>query len=271
MRAQLTITVPVGKRLISRAIVELPEVKRALREGKLLLKGGTTVAAVMECLTGDSLRISGRVTCNGTKGALTKDDSPHSVLLTKGKAVNVDLCFAETVQRLAAEDIVIIGANALDSSGRAAIMLGSTLGGAPGLGMAGMLAQGCKIIIACGLEKLIPTSIEAAVAAAGMRSMNWAMGMAVGLMPLYGDVVTEKVALERLFAVDCVVIGAGGIGGAEGAVTEVKKAISLILSLQSATTAGEKQSLEECVPGLVKCGTHFACAWRGQKGTGKIF
>ncbi|SDE30266.1 hypothetical protein [Sporomusa acidovorans] len=210
----------------------------------------------------------------GTKGAAQRDGSAHSVLLDHGQIVTIDHCFAETVQKLAKTDVAIIGANALDVHGRAAMMFGSPLGGMPGCGFAGLMAQGCKILIACGLEKLIPISIDQAVQAAGMRSMDWSMGMSVGLTPLSGQVITEIEAFRLLSDVTCTVIGAGGIQGAEGAYTlvvegeqaEVEKAIKITLSLKQTATSGQADSLTECSTGSTGCGIHHTCAWRTQKG-----
>lgn len=64
----------------------MPEVRRAFREGRVLLKGGTTVSAVAEELVGLPLRISGRVSPEGTKGAAADDGAPHSIILEKGVA-----------------------------------------------------------------------------------------------------------------------------------------------------------------------------------------
>ncbi len=277
MKAQISLTVPEGKRLIAEAIAGMSEVQSALLNGRILLKGGTTVSAVMERLAGKTLRISGRISPRGTKAAVQKDGEPHSVLIEQGKIKNIDLCFADAVQTLTCTDIAVIGANAIDPNGRTAMMFGSPLGGSPGLGMAGLMAQGCKVVIACGLEKMIPTPIEHAVRAAGIYSTDWAMGMAVGLTPLIGEVVTEKVAIEMLAKVTCIVIAAGGIAGAEGALTmvvegdaaEVEKTVRIVLAVKGASTSGNATSLTECTSGTAGCAIHRACAWRKQKG-GKL-
>ncbi|MFQ6074799.1 MAG: hypothetical protein ACE5Z5_01510 [Candidatus Bathyarchaeia archaeon] len=65
MKAQVTLTVPESKLLIAKAIASLPEVQNAVKEGRVLLKGGTTVSALSEILAKTPLRISGRVTHDG--------------------------------------------------------------------------------------------------------------------------------------------------------------------------------------------------------------
>ncbi|MBU2699524.1 hypothetical protein Ga0466249_000603 [Sporomusaceae bacterium BoRhaA] len=274
MRALVTLTVAEGKQLIAESIAIMPQVQRAVMQGKILFKGGTTVSAVLERLTGQCLRISGRISPRGTKGSGTVSRTAHSVLLEQGRVQNIDTCFAETVQSLACEDVAVLGANALDVSGRAAMLFGSPLGGNPGEGMAGLWAQGCQVMIACGLEKLIPTSIDVAIQAAGIQSFDWAMGMAVGLTPLVGTVITEQRALEQLADVRCVVIAAGGISGAEGAQTlaiegepiEVEKTVKFILSIKGARTKGVAETMKECVCGSPGCSIHRSCAWRKAQG-----
>lgn len=277
MRAQVTVTVAEAKRLIARAIASMPEVRRALETGRILLKGGTTVSAVAEELAGTTLRISGRISPQGTKAAGTDDGSPHSVLLEKGLPRDIDDVFSEAVSSLAAEDVAVIGANALDVSGRAAMMAGRILGGNVGRGLAGLMAQGCMVIIACGLEKLVPGSIDDAVRGAGIKGTAWSLGMSVGLIPLFGQVITERDALEKLSAVKCTVIGRGGIAGAEGSTTmvvegepsEVENAVREVLSVRGAGTSGSPESLkEECRAGIDWCKEHEACAWKraGKKG-----
>jgi len=279
-RAQFTLTVPEAKLLIARAIASMPEVRRALESGRVLLKGGTTVSALAEELVGVPLRISGRVSPRGTKAAWQADhESPHSILLEKGTWRNIDHCFGEAVASLGPGDVAVLGANALDPWGRAAMMAGSLLGGNPGQALAGLMAQGVRVIVACGLEKLIPGPIDEAIARCGIRGTSWSLGMPVGLMPIFGQVVTEKEALEMLSGTRCTVIGRGGIQGAEGATTlvaegdeaQVQAAISAVLGVKGARTSGHPASMEECRAGHRRCREHWPCIFRqwGKRGFGK--
>ena len=274
MKAQITLTVAEAKAVIARAIADLPEVQAALKQGRVLLKGGTTVAAVAMLLTEKPLRISGRISPRGTKATRGLSPHAHSLLLENGDSRNIDEAFCEAVGRLRPGDVAIIGANALDSSGQAALMLGRPLGGNVGQGLAGIMTQGCRVLIACGLEKLIPGSIAEAVRAAGIYSADWSLGMATGLSPLSGEVITEQNALELISGAKCTVIGAGGIDGAEGSTTmvvegcetAVKKAVQTALAVRGAQTAGCPESLVECEPGSPGCAQHRACAWRSAGG-----
>jgi hypothetical protein len=270
MRAQVTLTVPESKLLIAKAVASFPEVRNALKNGKILLKGGTTVSALSELLAKMPLRISGRITPRGTASAKhVVSEHPHSVLVEKGRVRNVDETFVDKVAELGRGDVVVIGANALDVHGNAAMMAGAPLGGRPGRAISGMMAEGVTVIIAVGLEKLIPNSISEAVMAAGRKNVDQAYGMAVGLIPLVGRVVTEREALTILADVKCTIIGRGGISGAEGATTmviegdseNVKKALRIVVTVKGAKTSGLEKSLAECEVGSEACKIHLACIY----------
>lgn len=270
MEVQISLTVSESKRLIAKAVVSLPEVKEALRNGKIILKGGTTVSAICEEMMGMPLRISGRITGRGTVTAKNSSkDHAHSVLIEKGAAKNIDDTIGEVAQGLGRDDVVIISGNAIDVNGNVAMMAGSPGGGNPGSAIPGIFAQGARVIIPIGLEKLIPGSIQEAVRAAG-RDKDLSYGMAVGLIPLIGKVVTEKDAAEVISDVRCTVIGRGGIDGAEGSTVlalegeeaEVKKLLKILDSIKGAGTSGEKSSIEECDGKGIRCREHESCIYR---------
>ncbi len=273
MEVQISLTVSESKRLIAKAVVSLPEVKEALEHGKIILKGGTTVSAICEEMVGMPLRISGRITGRGTVTA--KDSSrehAHSVLIEKGTVKNIDETIIEVSQGLGRGDVVIISGNAIDVNGNAAMMAGSPGGGNPGGAISAMLAQGAHLIIPIGLEKLIPGFIQEAVKAAG-RDKDLSYGMAVGLIPLIGKVVTEKDAAEIISDVRCTVIGRGGIDGAEGSTVmdvegedaEVNKLLEIVDAIKGAGTSGEEGSMEECDRRSIRCREHLSCIYRKGK------
>ena len=91
MKCQFSLTVTEGKRLIAKAIASLPEVRHALGEGLILLKGGTTVSALSEELCGQPLRISGRITPRGTvSSGAAEPVGAHSLLLRMGVPETAD-------------------------------------------------------------------------------------------------------------------------------------------------------------------------------------
>lgn len=273
MEVQISLTVNESKGLIAKAVVSLPEVQEALKNGKIILKGGTTVSAICEEMVGMPLRISGRITPRGTVTARdASKEHAHSLLMEKGAVENIDDTIGEVAQGLGREDVVIMGGNAIDVHGNAAMMAGSPGGGNPGASIPGVLAQGARLIIPIGLEKLIPGSIQEAVKAAG-RDMDLSYGMAVGLIPLIGKVVTEKDAAEILSKVRCTVIGRGGINGAEGSTVmalegeegDVRKLLKIVDDIRGAGISGEEDSMEECDGRDSRCRQHKSCIYRGGK------
>jgi hypothetical protein len=273
MRAQITLTVPEGKRIIAEAIYALEDYQRALKQGKILLKGGTTVSVLAEKTVGIPLRISGRVSALGTKAALMKSDHPHSILIENGRFENVDDRFPEAVLSMGREDVIVIGANAIDIHGNAAMMAGSPGGGIPGEGCAAMACEGMRVIIACGLEKLIPGNLADIVKKIGRKLSDVSQGMSVGLIPLYGEVVTEAEALSLMADVNPTIIGKGGLDEGTSALTmvvdgakeEVLKVLSLIESVRGARTSGFARSMAECEPGSACPIEHIACSYRNPK------
>ena len=94
--------------------------------------------------------------------------------------------------------------------------------------------------------------------------------MAVGLIPIKGEIIDERKALEILARVKATVIGMGGILGAEGATTmvaegateEVQKLLKVVESIKGAKVSGSPQTLIECERSSPGCKQHLACIYR---------
>jgi len=271
MLLQLSLTVPEAKAVIAKAAAELPEMKKAFTGGTLFLKGGTTVSKLAEELVGRPLGICGRVSPFGTKGPRYVDlGAPHSIVIEKGEIRIADDGEEQEVIKFGRDDVFVIGANAIDIHGNAAMMAGSTLGGTPGKILGGLMAEGVQVVILAGLEKLIPIDISSAVKACGRKKIDISFGMAVGLIPIVGKLITEQTALEILADVKCTVIGKGGICGAEGATvmvvegskSEVKKVYNLIQTIKGATHSGAEKSFAECKKAGPGCQDDLACLYK---------
>ncbi len=275
MKLQFSLTPSEAKQIIAKGINQLPQVQAAFSEGKILLKGGTTVSAVSEELVGIPLGICGRITTKGAKAARDDLTVPHSVLIEKGKVLDVDNAslFEQAALSLEKGDILVTGVNAFDAYGNAAMMAGSPLGNFPGMVMPALSAEGVQIIIAAGLEKLIPGDINHAISAAGRKSVDISFGMAVGLIPITGDIIDERKAVEILARVKCTVIGKGGILGAEGSTTmiaegepdEVRKLLEIVKSVKGAQVSGAADSLIECERPSPGCREHLACIYKNHR------
>lgn len=270
MKIQVTLTVSEAKKIIAKAIISRPDVKNALKNGKVLLKGGTTVSAISEEISGQKLRIGGRISPRGTMNALSRQDHPHCVLLENGNLLDIDKTIEKITASLGKEDVIIVGANALDIHGNVAMMAAAPLGHNPGKAMAGFSSQGSKVIIAVGLEKLIPGTIKNAVQASGRISIDKSMGAAVGLIPIIGENVTEKDAIMSLADVTATVIASGGMDGAEGATTlviegsneEAEKIFGILMDIKGTPTSGLPESLPECNGQCPQCVRHLACVYK---------
>jgi hypothetical protein len=198
----------------------------------------------------------------------------HSVLLHQGACTDIDDTLEEAVDGLGPEDVVILGANAIDSSGNAALMYGTPLGGKPGRVISGLMAEVKHVLIAVGLEKLIPGSLPDLIRAFGRKDVELSMGIAVGLTPVLGKIITEQEAIPLLAGVRAAVIGKGGILGAEGATTlnvegerdEVNKILQIVLSTKGKSISGIPESLAECQYPSERCRLHPTCIY---KKTGK--
>jgi hypothetical protein len=270
MRLQITLTVPEGKRVIANGISSLPAVTSALEVGNIFLKGGTTVSAVCEELTGKPMSILGRISARGAVTARTNPGKYHCALIEMGKLIDADSSLDSAVEKLGPSDVVIIGANALDSMGNAAMMYGASMGGPTGRIISGLMAECRNIIVAVGQEKLIPGSLPDIIQKTSRKSVDRSLGMAVGLTPVVGRIVTEVESILALADVDCFVIGRGGISGGEGAITlvidgspkDVMRLDRLIARIKGSTTSGMPQTLAECEPPCPSCAKHLACTYK---------
>ncbi|MFH1169843.1 MAG: hypothetical protein V1691_04015 [Chloroflexota bacterium] len=293
-RIQASVTPNEAKKLIARAIAQMPEVRHALDNGILVLKGGTTISALAEEIASVQLVIHGRISQRGTTTTANHSVDPHIVSVEGGKVKTIRIENFDDVDEVAArmgrDDVLVTSANALDIHRKTALMVGRPLGSLAGRFLPSLMVKGVKIIIGIGWEKLIPNSIEEALQAAGNNRIDLATGTAVGLLPLTGTVVTETDAVTMLTGARTTVIGAGGIMGGEGSTTfvaegedsQLKKAWELIQSVKGAEMSGVPASLPECQPknptctrfftyGTCRMPAHYACTLRQPNLARKVF
>ncbi|HHW40317.1 MAG TPA: hypothetical protein GXX19_04065 [Syntrophomonadaceae bacterium] len=255
-RALFVLTPAEAKRLIARGVRCLPEVEYALQNGKIIIAGGTTNAFVVEEITGREIpkeRYTAGIVTEGRLCITPSDTRITPIVLVKGSVV--DAGWEDVLDDFGPEDVFIKGANAIDASGLAGVLVSSPTGGTIGRALGVLEARGAHLVIPVGLEKMIP-SVKAAAKSCGSRLFDYSLGIPVGLIPLvYGRVVTELVALEILTGVDAVAIGAGGVGGSEGSVTiavsgereKVSSAFALIKEIKGEPPlAGIRQKCTGC-------------------------
>lgn len=270
MKVQITLTVNEAKRIIAKGLCRHPLVQKALQHGKIFLKGGTTVSAVAEELIGKPLRISGRISPMGTKTAQSPSAGYHCALIDNKQLLDAENNLQEVVSGLKEDDAAIIGANAIDVHGNAAMMFGAPMGGGAGPIISGLLAETPNVFIAAGLEKLVPGSLTKIIPKISRKGVQASMGMAVGLVPIAGHLITEDKAIEMLAPVVCTVIGRGGIMGAEGATTllvegseeHVQQIFKIATKIKGTGHSGTPESVAECTFPNAKCKTHRGCIYK---------
>lgn len=260
--------------MIAQAIAGLDEVQTALRQGALVLKAGTTTSCLSWLLTGRHLRLCGRMTPRGAVAALEESEAPHTVLLGSGGGTSLDGREREGLLALGPEGVLVTGANLIDCQGNAAMLAGSPGGGTYGAALGAVMAEGMRVLIAAGTEKLTSETVSSAVQQTQRKGVAASWGMACGLIPVVGTVITEVDAIRMLAPVQAVLMGKGGICGAEGGSllqvwgedADVDNIWKLAEQCRKYPMSGTEASLVECRPGARGCGEHLSCAHRAKGG-----
>jgi hypothetical protein len=218
MRTDLVLTVAQSKRLIAKGVAASEPVQTALAEGTVAVAKGGTNAYVAEELLGEAIDkrryVFGQVLPRGVSRdeAGLGADVPD-VVLVRGER-QAGAVATEAIAEMKAGDVFIKGANALNyEAGVAGVLVGHPTGGTLGEVLGTIVARRIRLLVPVGLEKEVPFDI---VGASAMLVEEGGPGPS--LWPVHGDVFTELEALHALFGVHAVPIGAGGVGGAEGAV-----------------------------------------------------
>ena len=267
---QFTLTVNEGKWLIAHAIAGMPEVRRAMAERRVVFKAGTTVSCVAQLLTNTPLRICGRITPRGTVSSRAKGPGSHFLLYDQGRLENLDGHADVALLELGPGDVMITGANIIDAFGGAAMLAGSPGGNDGGRTIATMCSEGFQVIVAAGLEKLIPGAVGQSIIHSRRKGISSSRGMACGLFPVMGQVITELEAIRMIADVEVCLIGRGGISGAEGGSVfqawgpevELEELERVLASCRGLLVAGELASLEECSYPCVNCNGHRSCCYK---------
>ncbi len=244
VQAQKVLTVSEGKRLIAKAIVQMPIMREALKNGMVIVaKGTTTTYVAQEILNADISHGSfliGRVYPEKGGKRLKPTQGIDEVILINGKRQN-GLSLDEAVKKLKAGDVVIKGANALNYEKKlAAGLIGVP---SPGSGTSGkiipaIIGTKAHLIVPVGLEKEIGSNIVEVVKA--MQAPTTTLGNDLSMILFTGNIVTEIEALQTLAGVSVLHVASGGIGGAEGSIRlllrgserQVKQALEIIEEIQ---------------------------------------
>jgi hypothetical protein len=229
-----------SKRLIAKAVAQMPVVRNALANGMVIIIKGTTDAFVAEEITGQKINrpafVTGRISAEGPR-LLPKAKPVNHMILEKGKVVDIPL--PEAMKKVKAGDVVMKGANALDYKNKiAAVNIMDPAGGTTGITMPYVVARKAHLIIPVGLEKLVAGDIVELTL--NMRQPMESLSMIPSMWLLTGDIVTEIEAVKILTGATAFQSSAGGINGGEGSVwlvirgtrDQVSKALALVKSIK---------------------------------------
>jgi hypothetical protein len=252
VRALFSFTPTESKRLIAKGVAALPEVRRALKQGIVVIGRGTTNAFVAEELTGQKVEpkchYAAGIIVDGELSVVPAGTRLKPIALRQGKPTNISS--AEALQEFREGDVLIKGANAVDPEGNAGVLVASEIGGTIGEALPIIPSRGSILIVPIGLEKLIPSVAEAA-RTTGIFRFKYSTGLPVGLVPIPNAlVVTEVQAFQVLTGAKVVPIAAGGIAGSEGTVVlslegkaaQIEQALSLVKSVKGEPPVGRPAS-----------------------------
>ncbi len=210
-----------SRRLLAKATVALPEVQNAYKNGMIIIARGITTAFISEELFGIKVEPKAEQTVGAVFGGITNANAgpPPCTwhVIRKGKVVEGADSNVE-ILNFGPDDVFIKGANAIDPEGNAGIFSSSVKGGTIGMCWPIVTPRGSHLIMPVGLEKLVPSVIEAAKHS-GIYHFKYSTGLPAKVAPVVlGKVLTEIQAFGILAGVRAYHLGSGGIGGSEGAV-----------------------------------------------------
>jgi len=234
LNAQVVLTPVESKRLLSKAILNLDEVKRALDSGIVLIHpSSTTIFMLAELgfqLDPKGIWICGHVSPKGlciSRGMIdalteipnyTVDKYPFELCIRKGELVPFEQGgLGPILEEMTSKDLYVKGVNAIDPEGKCGILLAArSTGGSVGLVLKKQKEKKFKLILPVGMEKRIPIPLDQARKAA-IRTQK-SQGIPCGMWRIRGKVITEIDAFRQLCDVEAIPISAGGVCGAEGAI-----------------------------------------------------
>ena len=216
MHIVTSLTVSESKRLIGKGVAAADFVQRAMNEGTLAVGSGSTNGYVVEEITGEPIDktqlMTGRTLPSNYDGPKLGYSLPDLVI-RKGARLAVKA--SEALEDMGPGDVYVKGANALNYERKqAGILIGHPTGGGVGKALGTTVARRIRYLHPVGLEKSVSADLDAM--AERLNADAGGKGPTLWVVP--GCIFTEIEALQVLAGVDAIPVGAGGIGGAEGAV-----------------------------------------------------
>lgn len=292
MLAQVVLTTSEVKKLIAKAVLQLPEVRKAIRNGLIVIHPSSSTYFIVQEILGsvpEGLWVGGMVRpkglCTSREGVELSRASGHyfstqaknvknatySWAFENGQDVNKnkDKPLYSFIERMGTNDVYIKGGNAIDVEGNVGILWANEdgSGGTIGYVMRENAKRAFHVILPIGLEKLIPGSIKEAARAIPKQKIDIPMGKPCGLFPILGrTIVTEQIAVSILSGASATPIAAGGLGGAEGAsvlaIKGDKEAMERIMHIVSAVKGARLPQVKELL--CSEC-TSKSCSYYGRQ------
>ena len=272
---QFTLCGREGRELIALALLESRLFDPYLEKGRVLFKGSATVSCLTRRLVDTPLRICGRITARGMKGPLRPSEGAHFLLYQGGEVTSVDGSAGEVLKTFGPGDLFVTGANALDSFGHAALLIGSPGGGGYGECMGALYTEGFRTLILSSAAKLIPGDLTQLYSRVSRKNCDFSYGMACSLAPVPGEVITEPQALSLFARVEALIFAGGGHTGAEDALAiqisgerdQMEKVLDLVERVKALPDSpmGEEDSEAECALPCSSCGPHLSCRYAGKQ------
>lgn len=250
MKAAFTLTPPESRRLLAKAVANMPAVQAALHnpEAYVILPGSTANAYVVEELTGRAVPpasyTAGIVTHRLLCVTDVEDrDSAIPTILNQGQIVQKTM--AEALNDFCCDTVIIKGANAVDPAGNVGVVTSGFDGGTVAAMIGTVTSQGLKVIVPVGLEKLV-ASVPEAIKHTGAKTLDYTMGADFGMYCLTNTIpVTEVEAFRILCDVQATHVASGGTGDSYGSVVlivegeqdKVEAAIALVESIKGEPSA----------------------------------
>jgi len=237
--------------LIAKGIAQMGIVKKALEDGIIAICMTSSNGYVVEELTRTELKEKNRYCCGfiSAKGLcmVPRTERYRQVIIVRGVVKHFefpreDIVTSGYIKQMDKDDVIIKSGNAMDPQRRVGVLCGCVNGGEMGTLLPYILGNGINLIVPTTLNKTIPIPLDKAIAELGVSkiSVDKCHGMAAGMLPLPGEVVTEIEALKALTEAEAIPIAMSGVGSGEGTVTiliqgsdlTVEKAWQLIQSVK---------------------------------------
>ena len=233
-----SLTVSESKRLIAKGLMRYAPVAENLREGELIVTKGSTNHYFYEELMGRTIEkgsfLLGNIQPKGRKFEPQIEAFNDELYLKNGAQQHLSL--PKALEQMQEGALVFKGANLINYARKqATVLVGHPTGGTAGKILPYIQKGIAKLIIPVGLEKNTSEDLEKLAEKFKEKRKD-----ALRIISLPGELFTEIEAIQQFAKVEILQIAAGGLNGAEGAVTlnirgteeEVAKVQALLSDIQ---------------------------------------